>query len=116
MRGFKAPSTGRARCTTAASSPRTRRLGGTAPLCSTLEQPAAARTAAGWWDTPNRRDYRRDLRLCRARALLAEGTAPSMAAAEAGFADQAHLTRWFTRTYGVTPATYRSTLHSESVP
>jgi AraC-like DNA-binding protein len=39
-----------------------------------------------------------------------------MAAAEAGFADQAHLTRWFTRTYGVTPATYRSTLHSESVP
>jgi hypothetical protein len=38
-----------------------------------------------------------------------------MAAAEAGFADQAHLTRWFTRTYGVTPATYRSTLHSESV-
>lgn len=60
-------------------------------LSSTLEQPAAART-------------------------LSEGTAPSMAAAEAGFADQAHLTRWFTRTYGVTPATYRSTLHSESVP
>jgi AraC-like DNA-binding protein len=61
-------------------------------------------------------DYQRDLRLRRARALLAEGTTPSMAAAEAGFADQAHLTRWFTRTYGVTPAAYRSTLHSESVP
>ncbi|MGW4391852.1 helix-turn-helix domain-containing protein [Streptomyces sp. NPDC004685] len=47
-------------------------------------------------------DYQRDLRLRRARALLAEGTAPSTAAAEVGFADQAHLTRWFTRTYGVT--------------
>ncbi|GGN86564.1 transcriptional regulator [Streptomyces albiflavescens] len=61
-------------------------------------------------------DYQRDLRLRRARALLAEGTAPSMAAAEAGFADQAHLTRWFTRTYGVTPAAYRTALHSESHP
>ncbi|MGW1883656.1 helix-turn-helix transcriptional regulator [Streptomyces sp. NPDC001970] len=53
-------------------------------------------------------DHQRDLRLRRARALLAEGTAPSTAAAEAGFADQAHLTRWFTRTYGVTPAAYRT--------
>ncbi|MCO6008678.1 AraC family transcriptional regulator [Actinoallomurus purpureus] len=52
-------------------------------------------------------DYQRDLRLRRARVLLAEGIAPSTAAAEAGFADQAHLTRWFTRTYGVTPAAYR---------
>ncbi|WP_431046979.1 helix-turn-helix domain-containing protein [Streptomyces sp. P1-3] len=50
----------------------------------------------------------------RARALLAEGAAPSTAAAEAGFADQAHLTRWFTRTYDVTPAAYRTTLHRES--
>lgn len=25
-----------------------------------------------------------------------------------GFADQAHLTRWFTRTYGITPAAYRA--------
>jgi len=31
-----------------------------------------------------------------------------IAAAEAGFADQSHLTRWFTRTYGVTPAAYRT--------
>ncbi|MFD0078680.1 AraC family ligand binding domain-containing protein [Streptomyces sp. NPDC127166] len=53
-------------------------------------------------------DYQRDLRLRRARALLAEGTPPATAAAEAGFADQAHLTRWFTRTYGITPATYRT--------
>ncbi|MFD0418666.1 AraC family ligand binding domain-containing protein [Streptomyces sp. NPDC127108] len=53
-------------------------------------------------------DYQRDLRLRRARALLAEGRAPATAAAEAGFADQAHLTRWFHRTYGVTPAAYRA--------
>ncbi|SDM44176.1 AraC-type DNA-binding protein [Streptomyces sp. cf386] len=53
-------------------------------------------------------DYQRDLRLRRARALLAEGLAPSTAAADVGFADQAHLTRWFTRTYGVTPAAYRT--------
>lgn len=52
-------------------------------------------------------DYQRDLRLRRARALLAEGASPASAAADAGFADQAHLTRWFTRTYGVTPAAYR---------
>lgn len=57
-------------------------------------------------------DYRRDLRLRRARALMAEGTAPSTAAAEAGFADQAHLTRWFTRIYGVTPAAYRTAPHT----
>ncbi|MGW2512161.1 helix-turn-helix transcriptional regulator [Streptomyces scopuliridis] len=60
-------------------------------------------------------DYQRDLRLRRARALLAEGMAPATAAAEVGFADQAHLTRWFTRTYGVTPAAYRTALHKESV-
>ncbi|MFB7998800.1 hypothetical protein ACFC4G_38980 [Streptomyces sp. NPDC056002] len=41
---------------------------------------------------------------------MAESTAPSTAAAEAGFAYQAHLTRWFTRTYGITPAAYRTAL------
>jgi AraC-like DNA-binding protein len=28
------------------------------------------------------------------------------AAATAGFADQAHLTRWFRRCYGITPAAF----------
>jgi AraC-like DNA-binding protein len=27
--------------------------------------------------------------------------------AEPGFADQAHLTRWFRRYYGITPGAYR---------
>ncbi|MFD5393342.1 helix-turn-helix domain-containing protein [Streptomyces sp. NPDC127097] len=58
--------------------------------------------------------YQRALLLCRARALLAEGTAPSTAAAEASFADQTHLPRWFTRTCSVTPAAYRPALRNES--
>jgi AraC-like DNA-binding protein len=29
-------------------------------------------------------------------------------AAAVGFADQAHLTRWFRRYYGITPGEYRS--------
>ncbi|WP_308042273.1 AraC family transcriptional regulator [Streptomyces sp. 8L] len=57
-------------------------------------------------------DYQRDLRLRRARALLAAGAAPVSAAADSGFTDQAHLTRWFTRTYGITPSAYRSARHT----
>jgi AraC-like DNA-binding protein len=53
-------------------------------------------------------DYQRQLRLRTARRLLAAGTPPARAAAEAGFADQSHLTRWFTRCYGITPATFRA--------
>lgn len=52
-------------------------------------------------------DYQRQLRLRAARRLLADGVAPARAAAEAGFADQAHLTRWFRRYYGVTPGAYQ---------
>jgi AraC-like DNA-binding protein len=53
-------------------------------------------------------DYQRQLRIRLARRLLAGGCAPAVAAAEAGFADQAHLTRWFRRYYGVTPGAYRA--------
>ena len=53
-------------------------------------------------------DYQRQLRVRAARRLLSAGVAPASAAAEAGFADQAHLTRWFRRYYGVTPAAYRA--------
>ncbi|HZR52440.1 MAG TPA: AraC family ligand binding domain-containing protein [Streptosporangiaceae bacterium] len=52
-------------------------------------------------------DYQRQLRLRTARRLLASGVSPARAAAEAGFADQAHLTRWFRRSYGVTPGVYQ---------
>jgi len=53
-------------------------------------------------------DYQRQLRVRAARRLLCAGVTPARAAAEAGFADQAHLTRWFRRYYGVTPGAYRS--------
>ena len=52
-------------------------------------------------------DYQRQLRIRMARRLLVSGVTPAQAAAEAGFADQAHLTRWFRRYYGVTPAAYQ---------
>jgi AraC-like DNA-binding protein len=48
------------------------------------------------------------LRLRSARRLLAAGVPAATAAAEAGFADQPHLTRWFRRYYGVTPAAYQA--------
>jgi AraC-like DNA-binding protein len=53
-------------------------------------------------------DYQRQLRVRAARRLLIRGVTPAVAAAEAGFADQAHLTRWFRRYYGVTPGAYRA--------
>ena len=53
-------------------------------------------------------DYQRQLRLRAARALLTSDTITAAdVAATVGFADQAHLTRWFRRCYGVTPAAYR---------
>ena len=45
-----------------------------------------------------------------ARRLLAAGRRPADAAAEAGFADQSHLTRAFTRQLGTTPARYRAAM------
>lgn len=41
-----------------------------------------------------------------ARALLARGLSIADAAAEAGFADQSHLTRAFTRQFGITPGRF----------
>ncbi|SEG15872.1 AraC-type DNA-binding protein [Nonomuraea solani] len=52
-------------------------------------------------------EYQRQLRLRAARRLLALGHPAARVAGEAGFTDQAHLTRWFTRSYGVTPTQYR---------
>ena len=47
-------------------------------------------------------------RVSAARALLERGCRPAEAAALTGFADQAHLTRWFRRVVGVTPGVYRN--------
>lgn len=44
----------------------------------------------------------------RATALLSAGASPAEAAARAGFADQAHLTRWLRATHGTTPGRYRA--------
>ncbi|HEX6453238.1 MAG TPA: AraC family transcriptional regulator [Trebonia sp.] len=57
-------------------------------------------------------DYQRQLRVRTARGLLAAGIPPATVAAEAGFADQAHLTRWFRRYYGVTPGAYQAAVLS----
>ncbi|MEU6458424.1 MULTISPECIES: AraC family transcriptional regulator [unclassified Streptomyces] len=49
-------------------------------------------------------------RVARARGLLEAGLRPAEVAALVGFADQAHLTRWFRRVLGVTPAAYRNSV------
>jgi AraC-like DNA-binding protein len=52
--------------------------------------------------------YLVQIRLVRARRLLADGEPPAAAAVACGFADQSHLGRRFRRAYGVTPAAYRA--------
>ncbi|MGW0942472.1 AraC family transcriptional regulator [Streptomyces sp. NPDC002623] len=49
-------------------------------------------------------------RVARARGLLEAGLRPAEVAILVGFADQAHLTRWFRRVLGVTPAAYRNSV------
>ncbi|WP_049566693.1 AraC family transcriptional regulator [Streptomyces sp. SBT349] len=55
-------------------------------------------------------------RVGRARALLDAGRRPAEAAAATGFADQAHLTRWFKRVLGVTPGAYRNSVQDARYP
>lgn len=52
--------------------------------------------------------YLMQIRLLRARQLLATGMRPATVAVECGFADQSHLGRRFRRAYGLTPAAYRA--------
>ncbi|MEV5382521.1 AraC family transcriptional regulator [Streptomyces sp. NPDC052721] len=49
-------------------------------------------------------------RVTKARVLLETGLRPAEVATLVGFADQAHLTRWFRRVLGVTPAAYRNSV------
>jgi AraC-like DNA-binding protein len=53
------------------------------------------------------RDHRRQRRVLAARSLIEAGTSLAEAAAGAGFADQAHMTRQFRQILGTTPAAYR---------
>jgi AraC-like DNA-binding protein len=53
-------------------------------------------------------------RVGQARALLDRGCRPAEVAALTGFADQAHLTRWFRRVVGVTPGAYRNSVQDSS--
>lgn len=52
--------------------------------------------------------YQIQLRVLRAKALLAAGLATGAVATQTGFADQSHLGRHFKRLVGVTPGRYRS--------
>ncbi|NKZ05334.1 helix-turn-helix transcriptional regulator [Actinomadura latina] len=54
-------------------------------------------------------------RVTRARLLLETGHRPAEAATLVGFADQAHLTRWFRRVLGVTPGAYRNSVQDSAV-
>jgi AraC-like DNA-binding protein len=51
--------------------------------------------------------YLIQLRLAKARQLLARGESPAQVASALGFADQSHMGRWFRRAYQLTPADYR---------
>jgi AraC-like DNA-binding protein len=52
--------------------------------------------------------YQLDLRIDRAKRMLARGDGIAAVAAAVGFADQAHLTRQFGRLVGLTPGRYRA--------
>jgi AraC-like DNA-binding protein len=58
--------------------------------------------------TPHAYLVQRRVRL--ARVLLRAGGTPVEAAVEAGFSDQSHMTRAFSRCYGVTPARFRAAI------
>ena len=51
--------------------------------------------------------YLIQLRLAKARALLAQGVSPISVASDLCFADQSHLGRWFRRAYRLTPSAYQ---------
>jgi AraC-like DNA-binding protein len=56
-------------------------------------------------------EYLCNLRVERARKLLASGTSISDAAVQTGFFDQSHLHRHFRRYLGITPGQYRAILY-----
>lgn len=61
-------------------------------------------------------DYLRAVRLHRAKQLVMNGEPAASVAAECGFADQAHFTRWFKRTFGYTPGDLAQATSRQMVP
>ena len=59
--------------------------------------------------------YRTMRRLALARVAIESGQSLARASAEAGFADQSHMTRQFKRTYGLTPAHWIALTTSSSL-
>jgi AraC-like DNA-binding protein len=58
--------------------------------------------------------YLRQVRVRHAKTLLARGTDIAEVALVTGFNDQSHLTRWFKRLWGYTPAQYRNSLQDDN--
>ena len=58
--------------------------------------------------------YLRQVKLANARKLIIEGSSLAGAAAEAGFSDQAHMTRLFKQTFGFTPGQLMRGINSTS--
>jgi len=54
------------------------------------------------------KSYQTQLRLARARRLLAEGRSATWVAYECGFTDQSHLSRRFKECHGVTPGVFQA--------
>lgn len=59
--------------------------------------------------------YLRQVRVGRAKAMLAAGRPIAEVAFATGFTDQSHLHRWFRRLWGVTPGGYRNSVQDNSV-
>ncbi len=58
--------------------------------------------------------YHRQVRIGRAKELLASGHAIAEVALATGFTDQSHLNRWFKRLWGFTPGEYRNSVQDRS--
>ena len=60
--------------------------------------------------------YQIQLRVARARELVAAGVPLAEVATMTGFADQSHLTRLFKRVVGIPPGQYAALLASQGAP
>jgi AraC-like DNA-binding protein len=61
------------------------------------------------------KSYHAQVRLARARQLLAQGKSATWVAYECGFADQSHLSRRFKECYGLTPGAFQSQYRGQRV-